>query len=160
MTGPEPELRSWGNTVRIRAEVLVTGGRTVTGELHLQAQASAHSGCETPGDALNRVEAFFPLTNDAGQTIFLAKSQVLAVSIAAGLLEDDPDRLSAARTIELLVQLSDGTEFTGTVKSELPPGRRRTLDFLNYGSGFFGMAAKDTVKFINRSHLCIATPLD
>lgn len=160
MTEPEPAVRSWGSTLRIRAEVLVTGGRTLTGNLHLQSQASSHSGPETPVDALNRDERFFPLTDDSDRTIILAKSQVLAVGIGAGLPEDDPDRRSAARTIALRVELSDGNEFSGTVATELPPDRRRALDFLNLASGFFGLASESAVRFINRRHIRVVTPLD
>lgn len=160
MTAPEPATRSWGNTLRVRAEVLVTGGRTLTGDLHLQAQASFHSGPETPEDTLNRDEGFFPLTDDSNRTVFLAKSHVLAVGIVAGLAEDDPDRRSAARTIELLVELSDGSELRGTVTTELPPDRRRALDFLNLSSGFFGLSSEGAVRFIHRRHIRVVTPID
>ena len=160
MMPPEPATRSWGSTVRIRAVVLVTGGRTVTGDLHLQSQASLHSGPETPEDALNRSEGFFPLTDDSGRTSILAKSQVLAVGIVAGLPEEDPDRRSAARLIALRVELSDGSDFTGTVTSELPPDRRRAMDFLNLSPEFFELASEGAVRLINRRHIRVATPLD
>ena len=160
MTGPDPASRSWINTVRIRAEVLVTGGRTLSGDLHLQSQTSFHSGPETPEDALNRDERFFPLTDESNQTVFLAKSQVLSVGINAGLAEDDPDRRSAARTIELMVELSDGSELVGMVTTELPPDRRRALDFLNLAPVFFGLSSEGAVRFINRRHIRVVTPLD
>lgn len=160
MTAPDPALRNWGSTLRVRAEVLVTGGKTLIGDLHLLTVASSHSGPETPEDLLNRPDGFFPLTDDTGQTTFLAKTQVLSVGIVAALPEDDPDRLSAARSIALWVELSDGSEHTGTVSSELPPDRRRALDFLNHGAGFFGLRSDDGVKLLNRRHLRVVTPLD
>ncbi len=160
MTAPEPALHAWGSTLRIRVEVLVAGGRTLQGFLHLQPLASSHSGPETPEDMLNRSEGFIPLTGDDGHTVFLAKSQVVAVGVNEPPSISDPERLSAARSIPLRVELSDGGEFSGTATSELPPDRRRALDFLNHAPGFFALRSGDSVRYLNRAHLRVATPLD
>jgi hypothetical protein len=159
MTSREPVTYAWGNTLRVRAEVLVTGGRTLSGYLHLQPLSNVHSGPETPVEALNRHESFFPLTSETG-TVFLAKSQVLMVAIKAELSADDPDRISAAKTLSMRVQLSDGTEFLGAVHSELRPDRPRVLDFLNLAEGFFGLLGPDGLRFVNRFHIRLVTPLD
>ena len=116
MTTAETGTRDWGDTVRIKAEVQATGGRSFSGFLHLLPFASIHLGPETPEDVLNRDEAFFALTDEREHTIFIAKAQVLAVAIEHPLR--DPDRLHAARAIGLKVELSDGSEHTGTVLSE------------------------------------------
>lgn len=151
--------RDWGDTVRIRADVQITGGRTLTGFLHLLPYAPVHLGQETPDDVLNRNEDFFPLTDEEERTVFLAKSQVLAVTVAtAGA--GDPDRLSAARTMALAVELSDGSEWAGTVASELPPTRTRAIDFLNLQKGFFALRADGAVRYINRAHVRVVIPSD
>lgn len=159
MTAPEPGSHTWGSTFRVRAEVLVTGGRTLTGYLHLQPLALFHSGPETPEDALNRDEAFFPLTSE-NQTMFLAKSQVIAVTVTTVLPVGDIDRVEAARTLGMQVGLSDGSEFVGTVTSELPPDRARVLDYLNHANGFFCLVDQDAMRFVNRFHVRLVTPLD
>ena len=109
MMAPEPGSNTWGSTLRVRAEVLVTGGRSLIGFLHLQPLALFHSGPESPEDVLNRDEAYFPLTSE-NQTIFLAKSQVIAVTVSTVLPVRDLDRVEAARTLGMQVELSDGSE--------------------------------------------------
>jgi hypothetical protein len=156
MTTAETGTRDWGDTVRIKAEVQATGGRTFSGFLHLLPFASIHLGPETPEDVLNRDEAFFALTDQQEHTIFIAKAQVLAVVVEYATR--DPDRLHAARTIGLKVELSDGSECTGTVSSELPPTRTRAIDFLNHGAGFFALHVADTTRYINRVHVRAVSP--
>lgn len=159
MIAPESGSHAWGNTLRVRAEVLVTGGRTLDGFLHLQPLASSHSGPETPEDALNRHEAFLPITSD-DRTVFVAKSQVLAVTVRTVLPTSDLDRVEAARTLGMQVELSDGTGFVGAVTSELPPDRARVLDYLNHAEGFFCLVDQDAMRFVNRLHVRLVTPLD
>jgi hypothetical protein len=159
MMAPEPESHAWGNTLRVRAEVLVTGGRTLDGFLHLQPMASFHSGPETPEDALNRNEQFLPITSD-NRTIFVAKHQVLAVTVRSVLQTGDLDRVEAARTLGMQVELSDGTGYVGAVTSELPPDRARVLDYLNHAEGFFCLIDEDAMRYLNRSHVRLVTPLD
>lgn len=159
MMAPEPASHTWGSTLRVRAEVLITGGRTLFGALHLQPLALFHSGPETPEDALNRNEAFFPLTSEK-QTVFLAKSQVIAVTVRSMLPVRDVERLEAARSLGMQVELSDGSNFTGAVTSELPPDRARVLDYLNHATGFFCLIDQDAMRFVNRFHVRLVTPLD
>ena len=156
MTTADTVTRDWGDTVRIKAEVQATGGRTFSGFLHLLPFASIHLGPETPDDVLNRDEEFFALTDDDEHTVFLAKAQVILVAIDHA--EGDPDRSTAARTIALRIELSDGSEHAGTVRSELPPTRTRAIDFLNSGGGFFGLYSADTVRYINRTHVRAVSP--
>lgn len=156
MTTAESVTRDWGETVRIKAEVQATGGRVFTGFLHLLPFASIHLGPETPEDVLNRGEAFFPLTDDQEQAVFLAKAQVILVAVEHP--QRDPDRSIAALTIGLRIELSDGSEHAGTVRSELPPTRTRAIDFLNQGDGFFGLYTADTVRYINRKHVRAVSP--
>lgn len=160
MTAPRPSPRDWGSTLRIRADILMTGGRTVVGDMHLQPLASFHSGPEIPEDMLNRSDAFFPVTGDDGHTVLLAKAQVLAIGVAPGLLLLDEDRVSAARSTGLKIEFSDSSVLSGTVTIEPPPGRPRALDFLNDRPGFFALRLPDSVQYVNRAHVRVVTPLD
>jgi len=155
----ESGSHAWGNTLRVRAEVLLTGGRTLDGFLHLQPLASFHSGPETPEEALNRNESFIPITSD-NRSVLVAKRQVLAVTIRSVVAPSDIDRVEAARTLGMQVELSDGTGFVGAVTSELPPDRGRVLDYLNHEGGFFCLVDQDAMRFINRLHVRLVTPLE
>ncbi len=160
MTASSEYDRPWGSTLRVPAEVLATGGRRLAGFVHLQPHAAVHLGSETPEDLLNRHGRFLPLTREDGRTVFLAKAQILALLIPADALSDDPARASAARNLQIRVELSDGTEFAGSVASEMPPDRPRTLDFLNETSGFFALRSQDAVRYLNPEHLRVVTPED
>lgn len=160
MIAPDAASHVWNSTLRVRAEVLVTGSRVLTGFLHLQPLSSSHSGPETPDDLLNRADGFFPLTAEDDRTLFISKEQVLAVGIATIPPFEDPERVTASRSIGLRVELSDGTEFAGTVNFEQPPTRSRALDFLNDRREFFALHAPEAVRFINRRRIRVVTPLD
>ena len=160
MTASSESDNPWGSTLRVRAEVLTTGGQRLAGLLHLQPNASSHLGPESPEDLLNRHGDFFPLTEESGRTIFLATCQVLAVILAPDPIFEDPTRASAARNLNLKALLSDGTEFAGSVVSEMPPDRARVLDFLNEGRGFFALRSPEAIRYLNRGHLRVVTPLD
>jgi len=160
MSPAAPEVPAWGGTRRIRSELMLSGGRVLLGDIHLQHFASAHWGPETVADALARPDEFFPVTGEDGQALLIAKAQVLAVSVPVAAEPPDPDRQSAARAIHLSVELSDGSTHTGTVACEQPPYRPRTLDFLNHHSGFIPLHTAEFVRYLNRSHVRVVTPLD
>lgn len=160
MSAAVPDSPSWGNTLRIRSELWLTGGRILHGDVHLQLFASAHWGPETVADALARADQFFPVTGEDGRALLLAKAQVLAVSLPPTAELEDPERLSAALPLRLTVELSDGSTHTGTVACELPLQQPRTLDFLNHGSGFFLLRTPECVRYINRAHVRVVIPLD
>lgn len=157
---PPAEPVHWGDTLRIRSELLVTGGRTLVGDLHLQPFAPSHSGPESVADALARSDAFFPLTGVEGRAVLVAKAQVLTVDVPPAAEPQDPERLSAARRLRLEVELSDGSTHVGTVPCELPYNPLRPLDLLNDRPGFFPLRTADVVRYINRAHVRVVTPLD
>ena len=160
MTTDQQEEQAWVDTLRIRADLLITGGRTLRGDLHLQPMVSSHTGPETVEDVLARDEAFMPLTGLDGRVLLIAKAQVLAVGVLPSAEPQDPSRLSAARFHHLKVELSDNTVYSGTVPSELPSDRPRTLDLLNQRPGFIQLRTADVVRYLNRAHVRVVTPLD
>jgi hypothetical protein len=121
--------------------------------------ARLHAGPETPGDLLNREEAFFALMVDGEQPLLVAKQEVLYVELPAQPAIDDPERESAARRIELDVELSDGSHLEGIVMIELPPDRLRAIDFLNAAPGFFPLWSPTCVRIVNKAQLRAASPL-
>ncbi len=148
----------WMATQRQRVEVRLTD-RSVRGDIHLQPVARLHAGPETPGDLLNREESFFALMVESEQPLFIAKRHVLYVELPAQPAIDDPDRASAARRVELDVELSDGSHLEGVVMIELPPDRLRAIDFLNAAPEFFPLWSPACVRIVNKRQLRAAGPL-
>lgn len=149
----------WMETRRERVEVRLTDRRPLHGDIHLQPTARLHAGPETPTDLLNREEPFFALMLEGEQPLFIAKAQVLYVQLPSQPAIDDPERASAARRIELEIELADGSLHEGVVMIELPPDRLRALDFLNTAPDFFPLWSPESVRIINRHHLRAASPL-
>jgi hypothetical protein len=108
---------------------------------------------------LNREERFFALTVSGEAPLLIAKTQVMVVTVPEVMAGNDPQRASAARSLALRVELSDGSSRDGIVTLELPPDRARPLDFLNFAPGFFSLHAADAVLLINRAHIRTATPI-
>ncbi len=153
-------MADWASTERIKAEILLAEGRTLAGELHLQARVAQHDGPETPLEMLNRPDAFFPVTLDDGRIGFIAKSQVSAIRSASAMTPADPERVSAAKTIGLEVVMAGGAEYRGWAALELPPTRARTLDYLNASGLFFMLESEDAAWFIHREYVRMVRPLD
>ncbi len=152
-------MSEWLSTRPERVDVHLTDRRVLSGVIHLQMTARHHSGPETPVDLLNREELFFALVLDGEQPVFVAKRQVLFLRLPSQPAIEDPDRASAARRIELEIELADGTLLEGIVMIELPPDRLRALDFLNSAPEFFALWTTEAVRVVNRNHIRAASPL-
>ena len=152
-------MSDWGITTKVPAEVMLVEGIVLSGDLHLYARPTYPPGPETPLEMLNREDAFFALTLDGGVT-FLPKTQVVVVSCRDQAPLTDPDRVSAARLIELEVVVQGGAEFRGHAALEFPPSRGRTLDYLNGPGIFFALGADDVSWYINKSRVRLARLLD
>jgi hypothetical protein len=153
-------MSDWGITTKVPAEVVLAEGIVLAGDLHLYARPTYPPGPETVLEMLNRAETFFALTLE-GAVTFIPKSQVVVVSCRDQVtLAADPDRVSAARHIELEVVVQGGAEFRGRAAFELPPSRSRTLDYLNGAGVFFGLGTDDVSWYVNKSRVRLARPLD
>jgi hypothetical protein len=152
-------MSDWGITTKVPAEVVLVEGLVLAGDLHLYARPTYPPGPETPLEMLNRADIFFALTLN-GSVTFVPKSQVVVVTCRGQSRTTDPDRLTAARRIELEVVTQAGGEFRGHVVAELPPSRGRTLDFLNGADAFFELGAADVAWYFNKSRIRLARPLD
>jgi hypothetical protein len=152
-------MSDWGITTKVPAEVVLVEGIVLSGDLHLYARPTYPPGPETPLEMLNREDAFFALTLDGGVT-FLPKTQVIVVSCRNQAPLADPDRVSAARLVELEVVVQGGAEFRGHAALELPPSRSRSLDFLNGPGVFFSLGNDDLTRYLNKSLVRLIRPLD
>ena len=152
-------MSEWGITTKVPAEVVLAEGIVLAGDLHLYARPTYPPGPETPLEMLNRPDTFFALTLDGGVT-FIPKDQVVVVSCHDQGQLTDPDRVSAAKLIELLVVVEGGSEYRGRAALELPPSRGRTLDYLNGAGIFFALGTEDVSWYINKARVRLARPLD
>jgi hypothetical protein len=153
-------MNDYGASHRISSVVTLVEGIAIGGDLHVQPAAARHLGAETPLEMLNRAEPFFPLTQDDGEAIFIAKRQVAYVEQRATVNLSDPVRASVARMFPLEVTLVGGLTLTGVSQSELPPQHARTSDFLNLGNDtFFPLQTEQALLFVNRSHVRVARSL-
>jgi hypothetical protein len=152
-------MSDWGITTKVPAEVVLVEGLVLAGDLHLYARPTYPPGPETPLEMLNRADVFFALTLN-GDVTFVPKAQVVVVTCRGQSRTADPDRVTAARRIELQVVTQAGGEFRGQVMAELPPSRGRTLDFLNGADAFFELGADDVTWYFNKSRIQLARPID
>jgi hypothetical protein len=152
-------MSDWGTTTKVPAEVVLAEGIVLVGDLHLYARPTYPPGPETVLEMLNRPETFFALTLDGGVS-FIPKAQVVVVSCRNQATLTDPDRVSAARHIELEIVVQGGGEYRGRAAFELPPSRNRTLDYLNGAGIFFALDSDDLSWYLNKSRVRLARPLD
>ena len=153
-------MSDWGSTNRVAAVVSLAEGLALEGELHLLTRPAYPPGPESPLEMLNRPEPFFALTLPGGEVTFIAKAQVLVVDCREPLPAADPDRLTAAKLVELEVVLHGGAEYRGRATLELPPGRSRALDYVNGTGGFFTLLSDETTHYLNKSLVRLIRPLD
>ena len=153
-------MSSWAATARVAAEVTLSEGVVLTGEVHVQMSVPHRDGPETPEEMLNRSEAFFPLSLGGGEVTFVAKEQVALVTCAAEPDALDPERAYAAKRIWLRVVMAGGRELEGWGAEELPPARSRALDFLNQPGRFFSIHTGDAVRHVSRAHVRTVYPSD
>jgi len=152
-------MSDWGITTKVPAEVVLAEGIVLAGDLHLYARPTYPPGPAPPREMLNRADTFFALTLDGGVR-FIPKDQVVVVTCRSQEPLADPDRVSAAKLIELEVVVQGGAEYRGRAVLELPPSRGRTLDYLNGAGIFFTLGTDDVSWYINKSRVRLARPLD
>jgi hypothetical protein len=155
-------MNDWGSTNRLPARVALVEGIVLDGDLHLLTRPTypQPGGSETPLEMLNRPDAFFALTLPEGGVALVPKAQVLEITCSEDVPTPDPDRITAAKLVELEVILPGGAEYRGRATLELPPGRRRALDYMNGAGGFFALWSDGQTRYINKLHVRLIRPLD
>ena len=157
-----PSLTSGYRIEKIRCPVIVRthSGETIAGEMFLQPFALPNGQAERPRDILNGAEPFFPLALADGDTLLLAKEQVLEVSVERE--EEDHDALDAlARPMVIEVRLVGGEKHAGAIFLDMPTERPRLLDFLNRETErFLTLHGTERRFLINRRGIEHVRPLD
>jgi len=145
-----------------RTSVLLTmaGAGSLSGEMFVQSYSRRGDSPENPEDILNDAEPFFPLALGDGNTLLIAKEQVLEAHLEDAVGEE-PERRTGVRAAAVELTLAGGTARTGTLYLEVRADRPRLLDFLNkYEQRFFLLHSSDGVRLINRHLIEHVRPLD
>src|SRR6478672_10859802 len=100
--------------------------------MYLQTYGRYGGGSERPIDILNSAEHFFPLGTESGETLLLAKDQVVSV-VYDGSDDEEDGRRAITRRVPVEMLLVNGETLTATVLLEVPDDHPRLLDFLNLG---------------------------
>jgi hypothetical protein len=110
---------------------------------------------------LNRPEPFFPFQpSDEGDILLVAKGQTIDLTVDHGPIAD-PDRLSAAKHLQLELVLANGATLAGRATAELPEQHSRPLDYLNAtAEPFFALSTEESTHYVNRAHVLFALPRD
>ena len=142
-------------TRSVAVEVNLGEGRKLMGEVFLHPGSGAHAGDESISDLMNDDAPFFPLRGADGTIVLVAKNHVHFMYVPA--LGDD-ERVATAREsavrLDVNLELDDGKELSGALYAELPPGKKRTLDFLNApGDAFVVLVQKEHDCLVNRTKI-------
>ena len=147
---------------KIRCPVVVRlhSGESVTGEIFLQPFVRPGGANERPQDILNSGEPFFPLALADGDTLLVAKEQVLALGTDQADADDEALE-SLARPLVVEVRLINGDKHAGAIFLDMPTERPRLLDFLNRDDErFLTLHGTERRFLINRQAIEHIRPLD
>jgi hypothetical protein len=145
---------------RRRVLAMTRSGAEVAGDMFLQPYGRYGGGPERPIDILNAAESYFPLRGEGGETVLLAKNNIVTVSTE--LVEDDDETESAiARPMKVQVALVDGKTIEATVLLEVPQDHPRLLDYLNLRNDrFLPFSNGEGSLFINCGMIERVRPVD
>ena len=138
----------------------LVSGETVTGAMFIQHAGEGEPRRESARDVLNSPERFFPIETARGQTLLVAKDQVVD---ALAELPGDADELRrmSARSAVLDLVLWGGVVRSGLVLLELPACQPRLLDYLNRLSDrFLVLYAAEGTRLVNRALIERVLPRD
>ena len=140
----------------VDVEVSLGGSERLRGQVFLH-EGAGMAGDETLLGLLNDRSPFFPirLHGPESSTLLVSKSHVLYV--IAPSLGSDP-RIAAEREaamrLEIVVQVGEAEPLSGILYALMPPGKRRTLDFMNAaGEPFFCMVLDGRDCLVNRAQV-------
>jgi hypothetical protein len=140
----------------VEVELCLNEGQLLRGQVFLHDGAGL-MGNETLLGLLNDRAPFFPvrLHDPESTTLLVAKAQVRYMLVPS--LGDD-ERVAAERVaamrLEVVIQLGARETLQGILFALLPPGKRRTLDFLNApGEPFFALVMEGRDCLVHRAYV-------
>jgi len=135
----------------VEVRLLLEGGESLEGALYVPP-TGPYGG---PGRLIDRLndeaEAFMPLVSDGSHTHLVSKTRILTLEIEAGQEDLEPIDTFASRELLVSIETVGGLTLSGRLVFVMPPGQRRTLDFLNAAPPFISLADEDKTTLIRRS---------
>jgi hypothetical protein len=145
---------------RCAVHVSLVSGETLTGAMFVQHAGEGDPRRESAADVLNSADRFFPIETAAGQTVLVAKDQVVEV-LAELPTDDDELRRASARSAMLELVLAGGIVRSGLVLIEMPTGQPRLLDYFNRLSDrFLALYEASGTRLVNRALIERVHPRD
>lgn len=145
---------------KLAVSIRLNGGENVHGFIFVQPSVYRHLGREESVDLFNSPEPFLPLVTNHGDTLLIAKDQVVE-AWPVDETEADELRRATGRSVILEITLVDGAVRTGAVLLEMPSDRARPLDFLNqHHDRFLTLFADDAIHLVNMHCIERVRPLD
>jgi hypothetical protein len=134
----------------VEVKILLEDKQLIVGRLYVPT-TGPFGGPGRLEDRLNdEKEEFMPLICCESETSLVSKSRIVTVEVTA-----DPEEYHTAeagnRDLEISVDMIDGHTLSGRISYLLPPGQRRTLDFLNASPPFFLLLGKDKITLVRRN---------
>lgn len=114
---------------RCPISVKTRSGETLTGDVFLQLYGR-YGGAEQPIDILNSGEPFFPIADEAGDTLIVSKKSVLFATSPVEM-DLDVERKAISRPVAVEMQLRTGEILNAIARLEVPEDHPRLLDFFN-----------------------------
>lgn len=145
---------------RLPVVLTTVSGERITGEIFVQPYAPYRAGREEPQDILNAAEPWFPVACEDGETVLVAKEQVVELE-AVLPLDEDPVRHAGMQPSVVELRLVTGELRSGALFIEVPSDRPRILDFLNrVGERFLLLHDREHLRLVNRRFIEYVRPLD
>jgi hypothetical protein len=100
-----------------------------------------------------------PLSCGESGTSLLCKSRIIAVEVAVDQEEPEPTD-AADRNLDICVDTIEGHTLSGRISYMMPPGQRRTLDFLNAAPAFIPLLGDGKIIHVRRTSVTCVRELN
>ena len=144
--------------LRRRVQVTLANGRSLHGDVFVQAYNRFREGHEEPLDLLNDDSLFLPLVLDSGEAYLVHKTQIAVACCALPEGDDAAERGVVGMRVE--ITLVDGSAHVGSIFPEVRADRNRLIDILNDGlQPFYSLFTADELRLVNRLHTAYVRPV-
>jgi hypothetical protein len=120
-----------------------------------------HEGPERPSEVLNGDQEFIPMVRAGGEPLIVRREAILMVAVEAIHEGERPSGMGLGQvaTVEVTLDLEDGSTVHGVFEYMMPEDRCRLQDFLNAGLRVLPLREGSSVRLINSRFIRRVTPL-
>ncbi|MBN2371841.1 MAG: hypothetical protein JXO72_15270 [Vicinamibacteria bacterium] len=134
----------------LQVRVLLEGRQEFIGQLYVP-ETGPYGGPGRLSDRLNNEdEDFMPLSCGESGVFLICKSRIIFIEVDVN--QEEPEPMDVAdRNIEIRIDTIDGHAISGRISYMMPPGQRRTLDFLNAAPAFIPLLGAGKITHVRRA---------